>query len=1496
MNIKQIVRFHDENFFEGAVQLGWVQKRVSQAEQAAKAFVFHGPRYHGAGAAESDGIEGGYRLKDTASFVKDLLESMDAGLNGEDINPYWLAVAGYGSGKSHLALTTATLLSSPASDTAKQIIQQIKQADETLGNQVDRYLDKLSKPALILPLDGMSGFHLGNALSQAVFTQFKQLGIDAEAIRNLSPRFKTAAQFAERNYQVRQDVFTKHLPELTIEQISERLNQNDEEIYNAVDEIYIAANGSPIPVEGQESAQELIDTLSNVYCADDGPFSQVIILFDEFGRYLEYAAEKPNLAGDSALQQIFQGIQDNSSKTRFIGFIQYELKAYLKRFSGVDLRQLQRYITRFDAADKWYLSSNLETIFAHMIGKDEQALDNLWSQTQAESQAQTSWERLSGNIPGFDRFPVWNDPERFKDIIARGCWPLHPVAVWFLSRQRDVVQSRSALTFIRDIIERVSDQDSQANNTVRQVSVAELIIHNMLPELVAAERETGGTTAETLQVLLDKYSSHLDEPKQLILAGVAALEKMRVGKKTKAVADSLLCEATALSQLQLDESLQGLSELGAVEWNRDLGQYELLSDGASRGQFQQWVRKQLAGYTTENIKNLFIQRANLNIDSIQDVQTNFAQMNHINTPEWFFETSVAHSGNLENTIKNAFTDWQKATLPNEAKGKVIYLYLHSEDDLAEIQTKAHNCMEQLLKAHTLNKAPIWVIALYDRHNTIADHISRLHLFEDVISEADENRYRRFLPSDQLRSLQAIKEAAEDAILEKNHWIAGFSEYPNGRRLSQIGTKVFQEIYSNTIVFPFDGFSSKATGNGGLDAARLSKGLITHQVNTNWLQSQEKKLQNRTETVLRQAWQALLPSGKVCEPKHENVKNAYLWLENRHKENPNLSLYDSFQSLIAPPFGLNAASAGLLISLFLGIENPPRRIEFNGELTSGSEWIENLYKASGRNKNYFDAAALRKSKVRFLSENSESRWRTLLSNWEAEQHYGKKVLFAKEAQSLVKADPLPESLEGNFKYLLDKTKEISGQLLAAKTKLEQWEKDIETAVHKESVPHAIKIAKNIFDLKNQMENSNVWPEELIAECNKLLPFPLELITQNIASWIPRRLCSGYIHVNEFRQKNEIAAKSLKALGFERESQALMQQVQSSINRVENLQRYSMTLTDSEDYPRQPAPSNSTPVRELRDEITRGRSLIKSIQKASDALSSEEIGARVAAIESRIDKLEKAMSERRNELGNLYNEPSNEQELRDVLLRARRIQGIFVGTPDETEVTEMIVQIERMLSDIDTWDSENSNPERIQSMIAKQIEQQLVEFNAFLEQDDYESFWDTAALYTAILSERVNTASRKSENWIQIRLLSEKEISEQSYEQCQNQQDELTKLPAFLSDEDRAKALAFLANIEQRIAAFEEVKRKESANAWLNSLVKLEEVETLGQFDIKKQLNMLKMLPDYLGQFEQSYAQKLQQDLTKRLDQLSIDDIVDRIQHLTDQQKHEILNQLKGMLHL
>ena len=555
MKIGDLVSFHSENFFEGAVQLRWVTDRPEQAKQAANAFVFHGPHYHGAADAEADGIAGGYRLKDSASFVHELLGSIQGGLRGEEHNPYWLVVAGYGSGKSHLALTCATLLAEPTSATAQSIIANITKADEGLGLKVQQAVDALDRPALVITLDGMSGFHLGNALTQATLAQLQRHGVDTGAILALSPRFQLAEQFVERNYAFRTNRFAERLPGMSVEAIYAQLRNNNEDVYTAVDELYSETNGSHIPVVGQESAQELLNTLCEVYCGPEGAFSNVVIMFDEFGRYLEYAAEKPLLAGDAALQQVFQGVQDNSNKIRFVGFIQYELKAYLKRFGSADLRQLQRYITRFDSAQKWYLSTNLETLFAHMIGKKQAVLDGVWQDTASQRSNETARQLMSHALPGYGRFPVWTDSEKFSRVIAQGCWPLHPLATWFLTRQRDVVQSRSALTFIKEMVERIAPEDAVTAGRLRQVSAAELVLQSMLPEMIAAERETGGVVAETLQLLLEKFQAHLNTDQRLALAGVAILERMRVGKLDQERMNRLLAEACALPLQQLDRAL-----------------------------------------------------------------------------------------------------------------------------------------------------------------------------------------------------------------------------------------------------------------------------------------------------------------------------------------------------------------------------------------------------------------------------------------------------------------------------------------------------------------------------------------------------------------------------------------------------------------------------------------------------------------------------------------------------------------------------------------------------------------------------------------------------------------------------------------------------------------------------------------------------------------------------------------------------------------------------
>ncbi|WP_207168497.1 hypothetical protein [Thiocystis violacea] len=1259
-------------------------------------------------------------------------------------------------------------------------------------------------------------------------------------------------------------------------------------MYTAVDAIYSDANGSPIPITGHESAQDVINTLCEVYCGPDGAFASLVILFDEFGRYLEYAAEKPQLAGDSALQQIFQGIQDNSHRARFVGFIQYELKTYLKRFGSADLRQLQRYITRFDASEKLYLSTNLETIFAHMIGKDDAGLDALWSQSRADEAQRTTWRRMSLALPSFGRYPVWSDADKFDRVIARGCWPLHPLATWFLTRQRDVVQSRSALTFIKEIIDRIGGEEAMSGGRLRQVSAAELVLRSMLPEMIAAERERGVSVAETLQVLLEKFQGHLSGEQQLALAGVAILEKMRVGKQTQTAMDELLGEAAALDADDLQGALRTLGqELGAIEWNRDLGQYELIADASTRGQFQQWLRKRQAALSPEAVRDLFVRNAAKDGD-LGDIQTDFGRLHEIATAEWFYEARCEQVQTIENAIKAAARDWEKAILPKDAKGRVIYLYLHAEDDLAGVEETITRALSEEIKRLGQAALPVWIIGLADQDRALAEHLGRLHLFDEQLSADEQERFRRFVPEERERSRLALKEAVARMIKERLFWVAGCEEIPSGR-LRAVGEAIFARVYPKVLPFPFDGFATSA-GGGPADAAQLMRSLIARQVDGPWVQAQPKRLQNRVQATLVHGWQVLGSSGKLTAPGNPEVKAVLDWLQQTHADNAKRSLWLSYRALIAPPYGMNAASAGLLLGLLLGGQHPPRRIEQNGEMVASADWVSAAFSAQ-RGRHHLEQGLLEKTTLRFLSEDGEGRWRELLERWEAEQNYERKVALAREAERLRKVDPLPEALEGNFKYLLDKSEGAALKLRQFKAQLDDWETSIERAERQNNLGELLRLATLLLRRQQEVNDGVQWSASAVEACNSLLIPLREMVSQRVAGWIPCQSCHNATDVGAFRHRIEKAIGSLKDLGFGTEAQALEEQSRRAIFQVEKRQQFALTLAESDDYPRQPESSESTPVRDLLDDIEKGEALIVGVEAARGVLTDPEIQARIGAIKQRQQGLRAALERQRARLGELLDVALDSEEvIKETLARSDRLRAIFVGTRDESEVSDLAVLLERVLSDIAVWESGEWGVDRLEELLDRQVKQQLVELEAFLERREIEPVSDMAAIYQGLVQARLAGARERSAEWVKRRWMTPDQVSELSVEDCVRAERELLDPPAYLAVEDRARIGTLLEALAERHAELDEQARRERMGAWLQPLLALGAVDGLDQSAAEALMDTLRHPPDALRPDEKAAIAPIEEALTVHLDRMSVNGIMERIERLPLQRQEEIYTRL------
>ena len=92
MRLGEVIEFRKELYFEGAVQSDWFYE-PSKSAKVAENFVFHGKNYFG--------VENKKDSIDTISLVKTLLKK----LGKEYANPRTLAIADYGTGKSHLAVT-----------------------------------------------------------------------------------------------------------------------------------------------------------------------------------------------------------------------------------------------------------------------------------------------------------------------------------------------------------------------------------------------------------------------------------------------------------------------------------------------------------------------------------------------------------------------------------------------------------------------------------------------------------------------------------------------------------------------------------------------------------------------------------------------------------------------------------------------------------------------------------------------------------------------------------------------------------------------------------------------------------------------------------------------------------------------------------------------------------------------------------------------------------------------------------------------------------------------------------------------------------------------------------------------------------------------------------------------------------------------------------------------------------------------------------------------
>lgn len=457
MKVSQIVSFSKESFFNGAVQTEWFYDDT-KVGAIAESYVFHGPKYYG--VSDADVAAGGHRLLDTASFAKNLANKL---YSDKPDNSFVMTIAGYGTGKSHLAVCLGALFSgnNELSDT---IAQNISSADHEIGQYIK---DINTKKNLVIVLNGMNNFNLDAEVLRCARLSLARFGVSDKLLQKLTKSYDIARHFVENMFSLFQDKFNAaannngmNIQDTALKNYLLSHVESDNKVIDVINSVYEAVNGDKIAWDRGLSAGDVLLTLQEELCGNGKPFNKILLLFDEFGRYIEYTAANPTIAGDAALQQIFEAVQTANGKIIFAGFIQSELKAYLSRIEKT--ANITRYIDRYrTACENLFLSSNFETILANILKKSGPEFDRVVG--NAVGHYNNYHTKIQSALSRWDRSAVkksvWVTTDLYKSVILKGCYPLHPITVWLLSGSHQWMQQRSTLAFAAEMFEQVSSSE-----------------------------------------------------------------------------------------------------------------------------------------------------------------------------------------------------------------------------------------------------------------------------------------------------------------------------------------------------------------------------------------------------------------------------------------------------------------------------------------------------------------------------------------------------------------------------------------------------------------------------------------------------------------------------------------------------------------------------------------------------------------------------------------------------------------------------------------------------------------------------------------------------------------------------------------------------------------------------------------------------------------------------------------------------------------------------
>ena len=1371
MRVCDLVRFSEEKYFNGAVQTEWFYDSA-RIGQIASSYVFHGPKYFG--VSKKDISKTKHQLIDSASFAKTLADKLYAPA-GKNTNNFIMTIAGYGAGKSHLAVCLGALFSGEA-HLVKQVTDNIRQADEAIGSYIERINTKKN---LVIVLNGMHNFNLDAEMLKCARMALRANGIDEDVLRSITKSYDIARHFVEKNFALYRGEFEKSAKAHSINSSGDALKEyliNNIESLNAVietiNDVYTVVNGDSIHWDRGISAGDILTVLSEKLCGNNHPFNKVLLLFDEFGRFIEYAASNPAIAGEAALQQIFESIQSANGKIVFTGFIQNDLSAYLSRIEKT--ANIVRYVGRYENSEKLYLSSNFETILANLLSKNEEngfsrILDNATSRYEKFHnrifEALLRWDRTA------QKKAVWMLPALYKSVILKGCYPLHPITTWLLSNTSSWMQQRSTIAFAAEMYNAVGE--SEVDGTwLPYVYPIDIVDSNIYNEMLNSE-EKGLVQSQFCMLYRDitlKVGNKLSEEEAKVLKAILVINIGRFFLRDK---DDALQAIRLCSNLKEDEitlALKSLEDMhGVIAYDENARTYDLIAEASGFNEFKRIYAKYRISTvaTIDDIDSDLMREALLS----GTVETSFAQDHNISSIEWVFEKRLMVASEIDRPYLESLKRSLDSNYTGETpRGYLVYAYCNANRDAV---------IDQIAKGYEaagISSYPIIILFLDDPENEVIDALT-IKKTISKFSNADQERFQKHIAGQLRSSNKKIVQKCVKLISQKQQITsAGIIAYEG--RLNGLCSARFNELYSSAPPFTFDGFQNKTTAQAKKYLANIciklfDRTLMNIQSYQALTQDEKNRVKSCLSTDVATSWQVFDSNCCLRNPANPLINQICETIGTTLNSETSTSLFAATERFMRPPYGMNINAVALLTFYYIAYLGSKLFCYYGQEKLVASHLSDKVFKGSK-----LQVAELKKIRLQ-INENAEvdqvvEICKKALSTSMVEDC----AAVAKRLDEITKQEGISaenQALVAQAKIRLDEGKRIKKLIEERNTKAREI---IQTAKKLFVIHRFVKVFDYVTDFSTPLsdEYSFSCGDALQAQVRAIYADATKLLTAKYPSAISALTCE-ITQLSQVKLLYGKVAETLEKNGYADFAKATVSRLKALEDELIAKQKYEAILAEIERDIAIYSDATNLSFREVDDTLSKMNKWFSYLGTVNDipASVSDPLKKKIKPTIGKLEDKRKALLRMLESVFERIANAGSLNDLRETEKNMQRMKLLEFDPSSEERIDGAISSLHQRIHIIETL------PDSIDELHAAE--------SVYTSEKD--------KVVSIEVANRLQTLRNNEKKWVEDYIWGPTEIAKLSAAQCADWLENTAVLPAFLSSEARQKHTAIRDLVDMQL---------------------------------------------------------------------------------------------------